>query len=200
MAIVQLTYWRLGHVGGDYYRNAPGMQSKSPREVRVESDLEARNINFTQGGLWKRQQKKNESGKPTDGNQGKGQGAASSPVEQTSHFAGDESQLAVSGNSEENRVTDVVDQTKQVITAAYETASKTVKDTYDKTSRTVNETYGRVKSYSRENPGTATLIAFGAGIGVAMLLFGSRNPRSRAGRIVPPVINALKDVVSTLLR
>jgi hypothetical protein len=40
----------------------------------------------------------------------------------------------------------------------------------------------------------------GKGLGVAMLLFGSRNPRSRAGRIVPPVINALRDVVSTLLR
>ncbi len=140
-----------------------------------------------------------ESGKPTEVNQGKGQGAASSPVEQISHFAGDESQLAVSGNSEADRA-EVVDQTKQVITGTYETASKTVKDTYDKTSRTVNETYGRVKSYSRENPGTVTLIAFGAGIGVAMLLFGSRNPRSRAGRIVPPMMDALKNVVSTLLR
>jgi ElaB/YqjD/DUF883 family membrane-anchored ribosome-binding protein len=143
---------------------------------------------------------KHESGKPTDGNQGKGQGADSSPAEQTSHSAGDGSQLRVSGNSEENRAAEVVDQTKQVITGAFETASKTVKDTYDKTSRSVNETYGRVKSYSRENPGTVTLIAFGAGIGVAMLLFGSRNPRSRTGRIVPPVINALRDVVSTLLR
>ena len=141
-----------------------------------------------------------ESGKPTDGSRGKGQGAASSPAEQTSHSVGDESQVAVSGNSEANRVAEVVDQTKQVITGTYETASKTVKDTYDKTSRTVNETYGRVKSYSRENPGTVTLIAFGAGIGVAMLLFGSRNPRSRAGRIVPPVMDALKNVVSTLLR
>jgi hypothetical protein len=141
-----------------------------------------------------------ESGNPTDGNQGKGQGAASSPAEQTGHSAGDESQLAVSGNSEENRVAEVVDQTKQVITGAYETASKTVKDTYDKTSRTVNETYGRVKSYSRENPGTVTLIAFGAGIGVAMLLFGSRNPRSQTRRIVKPVINGLRNVVSTLLR
>jgi adenine-specific DNA methylase len=140
-----------------------------------------------------------ESGKPTDGNQGKGHGAASS-AEQTSHSASDESQLGVSGNSEASRVAEVVDQSKQIITGAYETASKTVKDTYDKTSRTVNETYGRVKSYSRENPGAVTLIAFGAGIGVAMLLFGSRNPRNRARRIVPPVINALRDVVSTLLR
>jgi ElaB/YqjD/DUF883 family membrane-anchored ribosome-binding protein len=137
---------------------------------------------------------------PTDGNQGKGQGAASSHAEQTSRSAGDGSQSAVSGSSEENRAAEVVDQTKQVITSAFETARKTVKDTYDKTSRTVNETYGRVKSYSRENPGTATLIAFGAGIGVAMLLFGSRNPRSRTRRIVTPVINGLRDVVSTLLR
>jgi ElaB/YqjD/DUF883 family membrane-anchored ribosome-binding protein len=141
-----------------------------------------------------------ESGKLTDGNQGRGRDAASSPAEQTSHSAGGESQLAVGGSSEANRVAEVVDQTKQVITSAYETASKTVKDTYDKTSRTVNETYGRVKSYSRENPGTATLIAFGAGIGVAMLLFRSRNPRSKAGRIATPVINGLRDVVSTLLR
>jgi hypothetical protein len=141
-----------------------------------------------------------ESGKPTDGNQGKGGGAASSPAKQTSHSAGDESQLVVGGSSEANRVAEVVDQTKQVITSAYETASKTIKGTYDKTSRTVNETYGQVKSYSRENPGTATLIAFGAGIGVAMLLFDSLNPRSRTRRIVTPVINGLRNVVSTILR
>jgi hypothetical protein len=141
-----------------------------------------------------------ESAKPTDGDQGKVPGAASSPAEQTSHSAGEGSQLGVSENPEENRVAEVVDQTKQVITGAYETASKTVKDTYDKTSRTLNETYGRVKSYSRENPGTATLIAFGAGIGVAMLLFDSLNPRSRTRRIVTPVINGLRNVVSTLLR
>jgi ElaB/YqjD/DUF883 family membrane-anchored ribosome-binding protein len=137
-----------------------------------------------------------ESGKPTDGNQGKIQ----APAEQTGHSAGDGSELGVSGSSEANRAAEVDDQTKQVITRAYETASKTVKDTYDKTSRTVNETYGRVKSYSRENPGTATLIAFGAGLGVAMLLFSSRHPRNRTRRIVTPVINGLRNVVSTLLR
>jgi hypothetical protein len=82
-----------------------------------------------------------------------------------------------------------------------ESAKQKVTEAYDRTASTVSDTYEKVIDYGKENPGKMTLIAFGAGLGVGLLLAGGMSsPRSRAGRIVPPVLNALSDIANQLLR
>ena len=85
----------------------------------------------------------------------------------------------------------IVDQAKQTVSEAYQQASKSV-----------NETLGQAKDYSRENPGTATLVAFGVGVGVGVLLAGGmlNSGRSRSQRLVPPVMNALSEIAAELFR
>jgi ElaB/YqjD/DUF883 family membrane-anchored ribosome-binding protein len=94
-------------------------------------------------------------------------------------------------NNTANTATEAVDQAKQVVTDAYNRASKSL-----------NESYSQAMDYGRENPGKTTLIAFGAGIGIGLLLAGnlgsSRN--SRTGRIVPPVMNALTEIAREVFR
>ena len=83
-----------------------------------------------------------------------------------------------------------IDQTKQVMSDAYEKTSEVLSNTYDKT-----------VTYGRENPGTATLIAFGAGIGVGVLLAAALSGgRSRTNRIAEPIVNALSQVAMEFLR
>ena len=79
-------------------------------------------------------------------------------------------------------------------------AKQTVTEAYDKTSQTLNEGYGQAVGYGRENPGKTVLIAFGVGLGIGVLLTNTMSPRSRAGRIVPPVMNALSDIAAQLFR
>jgi ElaB/YqjD/DUF883 family membrane-anchored ribosome-binding protein len=88
-------------------------------------------------------------------------------------------------------VNEMVDHAKQTVTEAYHQATESV-----------NETLGQAKEYSRENPGTATLMAFGIGVGVGVLLTsGVLSPsRSRSQRIVPPVMSALSEIAAELFR
>ncbi len=81
-------------------------------------------------------------------------------------------------------------------------AKQTVNDVYQRASRGVNETVEQAKEYSRENPGTATLVAFGIGVGVGVLLASGAlsSGRSRSQRIVPPVMNALSEIAGELFR
>jgi ElaB/YqjD/DUF883 family membrane-anchored ribosome-binding protein len=90
-----------------------------------------------------------------------------------------------------NTATEAVDQAKQVVTDAYNRASKSL-----------NESYSQAIDYGRENPGKTTLIAFGAGIGIGLLLAGSlgSSRNSRTGRIVPPVMNALTEIAREVFR
>jgi hypothetical protein len=87
--------------------------------------------------------------------------------------------------------THVVDQAKQVATDAYNRASKSL-----------NEGYNQAVDYGRENPGTSMLIAFGAGIGIGILLAGGLGSSrdTRTSRIVPPVMNALSEIVTEVFR
>lgn len=90
-----------------------------------------------------------------------------------------------------NTATEAVDQAKQAVTDAYNRASKSL-----------NESYTQAIDYGRENPGKTTLIAFGAGIGIGLLLAGSlgSSRNSRTGRIVPPVMNALTEIAREVFR
>jgi ElaB/YqjD/DUF883 family membrane-anchored ribosome-binding protein len=88
--------------------------------------------------------------------------------------------------SETSRGADIMDQTQQALTEAY-----------DKTSSTLNETYDQAIEYGREHPGQLTLIAFGAGIGIGLLLASTFSSRSR---IMPPVVDALTGIATEIFR
>jgi hypothetical protein len=77
---------------------------------------------------------------------------------------------------------------------------QSVSEAYNRASHGVNETWEQAMNYGREHPGTATLIAFGAGVGVGLLLAGGLASRSRTRRIVPPVMNALSEIASEIFR
>ena len=79
-----------------------------------------------------------------------------------------------------------MDQTKEVLSEAY-----------DKTSKTLNATYGQAVEYGRKHPGQLTLIAFGAGIGIGLLLASAFNSRSR---FMPSVVNTLSDIATEIFR
>ena len=83
-----------------------------------------------------------------------------------------------------------------------EQAKEVASDVYNRASKGINQGYNQAMDYGRENPGTATLIAFGAGLGVGLLIAGSftSSSRTRTGRIVPPVMNALSQIASEIFR
>ena len=92
-------------------------------------------------------------------------------------------------NEMKERGAEVVDKAKQTVT-----------DAYKRTSQTLNEGYEQAVDYGRENPGQTALVMFGVGIGVGIWLANSMSSRSRASRIVPPVMNALSDIAMQLFR
>jgi len=82
---------------------------------------------------------------------------------------------------------------------AYGQAEKAVTEAYDKTAQAVGETYEQAKSYSRENPDKAILIALGIGVGLGFLL-GASSRHSRTGRFARPVVDALSDIALQFFR
>lgn len=88
---------------------------------------------------------------------------------------------------------EIADQTKQAMGQTKEVLS----EAYDKTSQTLNATYGQAMEYGREHPGQLTLIAFGAGIGIGLLLASTFSSRSR---IMPPVVDALTGIATEIFR
>lgn len=115
-----------------------------------------------------------------------GYGTATTPKKSESK---DQSETASSGLSAQiERGEKVVNEVKEKVT-----------DAYDRTSKSLNEGYTRAVDYGRENPGKTSLIIFGAGLGIGLLL-ANGSGRSRKGRIVTPVMNALTDIASQLFR
>jgi hypothetical protein len=68
-----------------------------------------------------------------------------------------------------------------------------VNQTYEKAAETLSNTYEQALSYGRENPGKLTLIAFGAGIAIGILL-SSTGERNRKKSIAEPVLNELSKI------
>ena len=89
-----------------------------------------------------------------------------------------------------NRSSEMVDQTRQAVSQAY-----------DKTTETLSQTYNQAMEYGREHPGKLTLIAFGAGIGIGLLLAGGLSGgRSRTSRIAEPAIDAISRIAMEFFR
>jgi ElaB/YqjD/DUF883 family membrane-anchored ribosome-binding protein len=114
-------------------------------------------------------------------------GAARQAREHSSYSSGYSSQS--SSSTVGRGVDEIIDQTKQGIS-----------ETYNRASQGLNETFGQAMDYSREHPGRSTLIAFGLGVGVGLLMAGNFATRNRTRRIVPPVMNALSEIASELFR
>jgi ElaB/YqjD/DUF883 family membrane-anchored ribosome-binding protein len=85
---------------------------------------------------------------------------------------------------------DLKDRASEAVGSAKERAS----ETYDRTREALNRSYDRALDYGRQNPGSAILMGFGAGIGVGLLLAGSAASRRRSG-LLPSVATSLADIV-----
>jgi hypothetical protein len=82
-----------------------------------------------------------------------------------------------------------------------ETTREKAQEAYEKTSRILNDTYNQAVDYGRNNPGKVSLIAFGAGLGVGILVANSFSQRrGRFDNYAEPVINALSQIASNLMR
>ncbi len=90
----------------------------------------------------------------------------------------------------EERGAEIIDQAKQKAGEVYDQASKSVSKQYEK-----------AVDYGRENPGKTTLIAFGVGLGVGLLLLSSfSGSRRRGNRVVEPVMSALTTFAREMFR
>ncbi len=125
--------------------------------------------------------------KPTGGTTASGSAAAA-----TSQTVTDKVSDAAHAVREQvaDRGAEIIDQAKQKVSEAYEQTSKGVTDQYEK-----------AMGYGRENPGKTTLIAFGIGVGVGVLLVGNLSgSRSRTSRVVEPVMSAVSTLARELFR
>jgi ElaB/YqjD/DUF883 family membrane-anchored ribosome-binding protein len=133
-----------------------------------------------------------EQGNTGTGNQGNtGTGSQATGVKTAEDRTQHNQQSRANGESNIGHGTaEVVDQAKQAVT-----------DVYNRASKSLNESYSQAVDYGRENPGKTTLIAFGAGIGIGLLLAGNfSSSRGRTGRIVPPIMNALTEIATEVFR
>ncbi|MEK6285664.1 MAG: hypothetical protein AABO57_07980 [Acidobacteriota bacterium] len=99
------------------------------------------------------------------------------------------------------RAREIVSDVGSGVQTAYDQTVKAVSEAYDKTSEVVSSTYDQTMTYGRDNPGKLTLIAFGAGIGIGVLLAsGLGGGRSRNSRFAEPIVTALSQVALQLFR
>jgi len=129
-------------------------------------------------------------------------GAYERPL-QSSPAGGNSSSFSRDINAATDKAASAIhDASRQIGDSAAETinqARKKAGEVYNEVNRTVNDQYNRAVDYSRQNPGTTTLIAFGVGVGVgALLLRNVSGSRGRRQRVVQPVVNALSTLAYEL--
>jgi hypothetical protein len=129
-----------------------------------------------------------ESNKTTGSNPSK----SGNPQGQTSTGTGTQSSGAQTASAPQR----ALDQAQN----AYEQTKQVVGDAYGKTTEVLSNTYDQAMTYGRENPGKLTLIAFGAGIGIGVLLASGFGGRSRTNRIAEPIVGALSQVAMEFFR
>ncbi|MFY9609870.1 MAG: hypothetical protein WAU45_14785 [Blastocatellia bacterium] len=120
------------------------------------------------------------------------------PASKTKPASGDLLNTAASATQRAREgVQSAYEETKHVV----DEAKQVVNDAYGKTTEALSNTYDQAMVYGKENPGKLTLIAFGAGIGIGVLLAaGFTGGRSRSSRIGEPIVAALSQVAMEFLR
>lgn len=104
-------------------------------------------------------------------------------------------------SSAPQRAREIVSDVSSGVQTAYDQTTKAVSEAYEKTSEVLTNTYDQTMTYGRENPGKLTMIAFGAGIGIGLLLAsGLGGRRSRNSRFAEPIVTALSQVALEFLR
>ena len=98
------------------------------------------------------------------------------------------------------RAREVASEIGSQVQTAYDQSVKAVSDAYDKTSETLTKTYDQAMIYGRDNPGKLTMIAFGAGIGVGVLLASGLGGRRNNSGYTEPIVNALSQVALAFFR
>jgi ElaB/YqjD/DUF883 family membrane-anchored ribosome-binding protein len=98
-----------------------------------------------------------------------------------------------------DRATEAGAQLRDRASEAYDQTKQAVNQAYDKTAQAVSSTYDQAMTFGREHPGQLTLIAFGAGIGIGVLL-ASGGSRRRTTRYAEPAINALSEIALEFFR
>ena len=124
--------------------------------------------------------------------------SGATPASQTKTATSDVMNTAASATQRAREgVQSAYEETKHVVGEA----KQAVNDAYGKTTEVLSNTYDQAMVYGKENPGKLTLIAFGAGIGIGVLLAsGFGGGRSRSSRIGEPIVGALSQVAMEFLR
>jgi len=105
------------------------------------------------------------------------------------------------GSDVANMAASATQRAKEGVQTAYEETKQVVNDAYGKTTEVLSNTYDQAMVYGKDNPGKLTLIAFGAGIGIGVLLAsGFTGGRSRSSRIGEPIVTALSEVALAFLK
>lgn len=98
------------------------------------------------------------------------------------------------------RAREIASEVTSGVQSAYDQTVKAVSGAYDKTSEVLTNTYDQTMTYGRDNPGKLTMIAFGAGIGIGVLLASGLGGRRRTARYTEPIVNALSQVALEFFR
>ena len=121
-----------------------------------------------------------------------GQGSESSAARQAREYSSDYERQSWQSGQTAKRVSEVAGQARDTINEAYSRASRGMSDTWE-----------QAMDFSKEHPGTATIVAFGAGVGLGLLLaggLGGFQSRGRTRRMVPPVLDAISMITREYLR
>jgi ElaB/YqjD/DUF883 family membrane-anchored ribosome-binding protein len=110
-----------------------------------------------------------------------------------------------SGRTMAEKVSDVAHAVRERVeergAEALDQAKRKAGQAYDQANKSLHEQYGKAMDYGRGNPGKMTLIAFGVGVGVGLVVAGSYStPHSRRRRMVDPVMNALSSIAREVFR
>ena len=162
------------------------MENKETQEKPVGSETN-KPVSATMPG-----QMGSQPGSQTGGQPGSGQTTGSAATQQ--------SRYQEAGQKPAQHTEEQWNEMKEGGAEVVDKAKQTVTDAYKRTSQTLNEGYEQARDYGRENPGQTALVMFGVGIGVGIWLANSMSSRSRASRIVPPVMTALSDIAVQLFR